>query len=250
MFQSRIRKASAQARPVRISGVALTSVSDRTPMLPNDAFRMWRYEAIGSPPTIAMIAPGDQQRDDERAERQGRREPAGDGQARLEADRHAGSRAPRRRDRRGNGSAGRRLGAAGHQQPDVGDVRLVARERPDDPPLVDHVDAVRQGEDLVELLRDQEDRGALRAQVEQQPMDRLDRPDVEPARRLDRDEQPGVRLDLPGEDRPLEVAAGQQPDLRVDRRRGDPVRLLQLARRSPRAVSSSTSQPRATGASR
>ena len=31
MFQRRIRKASAQARPVRISGVALTSVSQMTP---------------------------------------------------------------------------------------------------------------------------------------------------------------------------------------------------------------------------
>ena len=145
-------------------------------MLPNDAFRMWRYEAIGSPPTIAMIAPeissattsapsvraGDSQR--------------GDGQPRLEADRHAGSPlvAPSRRVA-ATGFAGRRLGAAGHQQPDVRDVRLVARERPDDPALVDHVDAVRQGEDLVELLRDQQDRRALRAQVEQQPVDGLDR---------------------------------------------------------------------------
>ena len=41
MFQRRIRKARAQARPVRISGVALTSVSDRTPRLPNDDRRMW-----------------------------------------------------------------------------------------------------------------------------------------------------------------------------------------------------------------
>jgi hypothetical protein len=51
MFQSRIRNASAQASPVRISGVALTSVSDRAPMLPNEVDRMWRYEATGSPPT-------------------------------------------------------------------------------------------------------------------------------------------------------------------------------------------------------
>ena len=41
MFQSRMRKASAQARPVRISGVALTSVSEKTPRLPNDASTMW-----------------------------------------------------------------------------------------------------------------------------------------------------------------------------------------------------------------
>ena len=34
MFQSRIRKASEQARPVRISGVALTRVSEMTPDAP------------------------------------------------------------------------------------------------------------------------------------------------------------------------------------------------------------------------
>ena len=41
MFQSRIRKASAQARPVRMSGVDLTSVSEIAPMLPRDAPTMW-----------------------------------------------------------------------------------------------------------------------------------------------------------------------------------------------------------------
>ncbi len=41
MFQSRIRKARAQARPVRMSGVDLTSVSEMTPTLPMDAPRMW-----------------------------------------------------------------------------------------------------------------------------------------------------------------------------------------------------------------
>ena len=35
MFQSRIRKASAQASPARMSGVAVTSVSDMTPTSPN-----------------------------------------------------------------------------------------------------------------------------------------------------------------------------------------------------------------------
>ena len=42
MFHSRIRNASEQARPVRISGVALTSVSEMTPTLPNAAPRMCR----------------------------------------------------------------------------------------------------------------------------------------------------------------------------------------------------------------
>ena len=41
MFHRRIRKARAQARPVRMSGVAFTRVSERTPRLPNDERRMW-----------------------------------------------------------------------------------------------------------------------------------------------------------------------------------------------------------------
>ncbi len=40
MFHRRMRKARAQARPVRMSGVAFTSVSERTPRLPNDDRRM------------------------------------------------------------------------------------------------------------------------------------------------------------------------------------------------------------------
>ena len=38
MFQSRIRKARAQARPVRMSGVDLTSVSEMAPMLQGKMF--------------------------------------------------------------------------------------------------------------------------------------------------------------------------------------------------------------------
>ena len=40
MFQSFMRKASAQARPTRISGVAFTMVSLNTPRLPNAASTM------------------------------------------------------------------------------------------------------------------------------------------------------------------------------------------------------------------
>ena len=40
MFQSFMRNASAHARPTRISGVAFTSVSLKTPTLPNAAFTM------------------------------------------------------------------------------------------------------------------------------------------------------------------------------------------------------------------
>jgi hypothetical protein len=37
MFHRRIRKATEQARPTRMSGVALTRVSEMTPALPNEA---------------------------------------------------------------------------------------------------------------------------------------------------------------------------------------------------------------------
>jgi hypothetical protein len=40
MFHSFIRNATEQARPTRISGVALTMVSEKTPRLPNDAEAM------------------------------------------------------------------------------------------------------------------------------------------------------------------------------------------------------------------
>ena len=53
MFQSPIRKARAQASPVSMSGVALTSVSEMTPTLPKAALKMCTYERTGSPPTKA-----------------------------------------------------------------------------------------------------------------------------------------------------------------------------------------------------
>ena len=52
------------------------------------------------------------------------------------------------------------------------------------------------------------------APLEQQPVDRLDRPDVEAARRLDGDHEPRAGLDLAGEDEPLEVAAREEARLR------------------------------------
>ena len=64
------------------------------------------------------------------------------------------------------------------------------------------------------------------AALEQDPVDGLDRPDVQAAGRLDRDHEPRAGIDLAGEDQPLEVAAREQPGLRVDRRRRDRVRVL------------------------
>jgi hypothetical protein len=41
IFHSFIRKATVQASPVRMMGVALTSVSENTPVLPKEALAMW-----------------------------------------------------------------------------------------------------------------------------------------------------------------------------------------------------------------
>ncbi len=41
MFHSRMRNASVHARPTRISGVAFTSVSEKTSIPPNDERAIW-----------------------------------------------------------------------------------------------------------------------------------------------------------------------------------------------------------------
>ena len=41
MFHRRMRKATEHARPVKIRGVALTSVSESTPTLPSEERTMW-----------------------------------------------------------------------------------------------------------------------------------------------------------------------------------------------------------------
>src|SRR5207253_657536 len=62
----------------------------------------------------------------------------------------------------------------------------VGPELSSDPTLVDDEDPVGQREDLVELEGDEQDRAALVALLDEPPVDELDRPDVEPSRRLGR----------------------------------------------------------------
>ena len=57
MFHNFMRNASEQARPTRINGVALVSVSVMPPRLPKATLAMWAYVAIGSPPTSAIKIP-------------------------------------------------------------------------------------------------------------------------------------------------------------------------------------------------
>ena len=53
-----MRNASVHARPTSISGVALTSVSEKTSTPPNDERAIWAYAATGLPPASAsMTAP-------------------------------------------------------------------------------------------------------------------------------------------------------------------------------------------------
>src|SRR5581483_188837 len=79
-----------------------------------------------------------------------------------------------------------------------------------DLPLVDDEDAVRERQDLVQLERQEQDRAALVALLDEAPVDVLDRADVEPARRLGGDQHLRIALDLAGEDHLLLVPARQR----------------------------------------
>src|SRR5688572_16836708 len=57
MFHNFMRNAIEQASAVRMIGVALTIVSDSTPISPNEARAMCAYDRNGLPPTNAMSNP-------------------------------------------------------------------------------------------------------------------------------------------------------------------------------------------------
>jgi hypothetical protein len=108
---------------------------------------------------------------------------------------------------------GRRLAvaASGHQQTDALAGRGRRVERRDDATLVHDGDPVGEGENLVELRGDQEDRDAPVAHPDELVVDELDRADVDAARRLGRDDQAGVGVaELTGDDDLLLVAARQR----------------------------------------
>ena len=75
---------------------------------------------------------------------------------------------------------------AGHSQADLLDALAVAHLG--QPALVHHEHAVVQREDLVEVLAEEKNGGALLRRVEEVPVNRLDRGDVESTRRRRRDE--------------------------------------------------------------
>src|SRR3954464_292472 len=126
-------------------------------------------------------------------------------------------RAPPRPDERAGGRAregsSRRLrrfaAAARHRDPELllADIR---RELADDLSLVDDEDAVRQRQDLLELGRDEQDRAAFVALLDEAPVDELDRADVEPARRLCSEQDARVAADLAREHDLLLVSARER----------------------------------------
>ena len=137
MFQRRIRKASAQARPVRMSGVALTSVSRQDA---DAAERRVDDVHVGRD----RVAADD--RDDQRRDRRARRRPR---RSSAPATASAGWPAAARG---GSSSASPPAAAA---SPAASSPPVMSRpirsmsasgglERPDDPALVHDVDAIRQ----------------------------------------------------------------------------------------------------------
>ena len=179
MFHSRIRKATAQARPVRMSGVALTSVSEKTPIC-----RTTSAQSGHRPPRVAA----DQARmhraemsegDDAATESPG--EASGESRAR-------GSMRSDRADDRTRRGVSWTLSVCGDAR-----LRSPAAALPDrrsssdpwwnrcpstiagDPAFVDHRDPVLQRQDLIQLFARSADRRARRARAQQQAVDRLDR---------------------------------------------------------------------------
>ena len=85
-----------------------------------------------------------------------------------------------------------------------------ARHVSDDPPVVHHENSIRQGEDLVQLDRDQQERFAGVAQRHQAPVDELDRADVDSTGGLPDQEEIGIAVELAGQHDLLLIAARER----------------------------------------
>ena len=101
---------------------------------------------------------------------------------------------------------------AGHQQAERSRRGVGRGQLADDPPGEQHDDAVGEGEQLVEVLGDQQHPAAGVAQPAQLVVDVGVGTDVEAAGRLGGDERPGLARERPGEEHLLQVAAGQPAD--------------------------------------
>src|SRR3954471_17767709 len=88
---------------------------------------------------------------------------------------------------------------SGHEQAELLDARAGASGLAGDRALVHDRDPVGEGEDLVQVLADQQHRDAVRGRVAEVRVDGLDRADVEAARRRRGDEQPRLPRELSGQ---------------------------------------------------
>src|SRR5439155_13128440 len=98
----------------------------------------------------------------------------------------------------------------------------IARRAASDDAATEHDDeSIRQREQLVEILGDQQDARATLARASQQLARGDGAPDVETARRVEGDDQARLARHLAGEDDALDVTAGQRADRAVRRRNRD-----------------------------
>src|SRR5919199_534355 len=213
MLNSPARKATATAMPVKIRGVAFSTVR---PMASGDPIapttRDSKAVAGLLPVASTMTAPIT------KASRMANRGNTSAPPASLTMRPSIEppwftSAAPRSRVPRSSLIGGRSRAllfgfAPGHEEAEL----FVARVRgdlPDYPAGVEDDDAVGEGADLLELERDQEDRLALGALLEELGVDELDRPHVHAAGRLGGDDHAGVAGELAGDDGLLLVPSGE-----------------------------------------
>src|SRR5690606_36615019 len=89
---------------------------------------------------------------------------------------------------------------------------FACRQRPGDSLAGHHDDPVRQGQQFIQVRRDENHREPLRDQAADQPADLGLGADVDPARRLIQNQHRGLRVDPPGQQHLLLVAPAQIAD--------------------------------------
>src|SRR5438552_16814084 len=189
MLKSRIRNAAAAASPVNASGVAAISVCPIAPLLTNAASKICRYAGSGSCPVASSTSPD--------AKNANTSDPAGTAKS-------------SQRGCRSLRSILTGVVPSCHLEADLLDARISTGRDADDRSFVHDRDPVGQPEDLVQVLADQENRGALGRSGAQIGVHGLDRADVEATGRRRGDDEPWLAGELPREHDLLEVAAGEQ----------------------------------------
>ena len=99
---------------------------------------------------------------------------------------------------------------AAHQEADLLERGVGGRERAGQHADVDHRQAVGERQQLVQVLRDHQHRGAGAGEVEQRLMDRGGGAGVDPPGRLRDHQHARVLQDLAADDELLQIAAGER----------------------------------------